>query len=76
MQLNSNYFEYMAQELRRLPQVGKKYTNGRLNYIERNAQIILLRVLNRFKQNDKGSEKLLTFGIHIDALKIEYRTNT
>ena len=69
MQWNGNYFEYMAQELRRLPSVGREYASGSLTWLEQQALEIMLGVLNRFSYDDQGSEKLLSYGLHVVARK-------
>jgi SAM-dependent methyltransferase len=66
---NGNYFEYLAQELHRLPQVGRNYSMSQPSLIERAAQKVLLRYLNRLSLHDKGSAELLAFGIHVLAVK-------
>lgn len=68
---NGNYFEYLAQELRRLPKVEKDYTAGvvRFGLLDRIAQHWLLRTLDRSSRNDHGSKDLLNFGFHVHALK-------
>ena len=71
IQLNGNYYEYMAQELRRLPGVGVKYSNETLNWFERRALGKLLVTLARLSKNDHGSEDLLSYGIHVLAKKVE-----
>lgn len=68
---NGNFFEYLAQELRRLPSVEKDYTGdavrfGLFDYI---AQRYLLRTLDRSSKNDHGSKDLLNFGFHVHAIK-------
>lgn len=68
---NGNYFEWLAQELRRLPSVGKEYASGSLTWIEREALEIVLGVLNRFSEHDEGSEQLLAYGLHVVARKLE-----
>jgi hypothetical protein len=69
MQWNGNFFEYLAQELRRLPDVAVQYADGALSDAERMAQEILLSTLNRFSQADQGSEQFLSYGLHVVALK-------
>ena len=66
---NGNYFEYMAQELRRVKSISKLYTNSRPNLIEYLAVNICLFMLNRFSHNDSGSSELLHFGCHVHAVK-------
>ena len=69
MQWNGNYFEYLAQELRRLPRVGGKYTGMTATWLEQNAINVVLGLLNRLSQNDNGSEQLLAYGLHIRGRK-------
>jgi ubiquinone/menaquinone biosynthesis C-methylase UbiE len=68
---NGNFFEYLAQELRRLPRVKKDYTGGavRFGLIDRIAQHWLLRTLEHSSKNDHGSKDLLNFSFHAHAIK-------
>ena len=69
IQENGNYFEYLAQELRRLPSVAKKYTNGNLHKWEQCVIKIILVMLERFSKSDCNSKELLCFGYHVLAQK-------
>lgn len=69
MQWNGNYFEYLGQELRRIPWMSSKYTNARLTRLERFAVGLVLRGLKRLSQHDQGSEQLLSLGLHVLARK-------
>jgi len=69
IQCNGNYFEYVAQELRRLPSVGQRYAGTTVRWPERIAIWVLLELLNRLSQHDDGSEQLLAYGLHIRARK-------
>lgn len=66
---NGNYFEYVAQELRRIPWAGVKYSGGRPRIWERLALRIVLRALERGSRADRGSDELLHFGCHVFAIK-------
>ena len=66
---NGNYFEYLAQELRRVPQIGQRYSNSNLFKKEEIAIKITLSMLERFSKRDKGSCELLNFGFHVKASK-------
>jgi len=68
---NGNYFEYLAQELRRLPSVGQKYAGRGLSRVEQRAIEIILHLLARLSQGNNGSEQLLSYGLHILARKQE-----
>lgn len=66
---NGNYFEYIAQELIRVPSMGKKYAGKRPNIFEIIFLHILLKMLKRFSVNNKNSEELLTYGWHVRAIR-------
>jgi SAM-dependent methyltransferase len=69
MQPNGNYYEFMAQEISRLPTVTEKYTNSHVGVLTRIASYILLRKLLKNSRNDKGSAELLCFGYEVIARK-------
>jgi ubiquinone/menaquinone biosynthesis C-methylase UbiE len=68
---NGNFFEFLAQELRRFPEVEKDYTKGavRFGLFDKIAQYWLLHTLERSSRNDHGSKDLLNFGFHVHAVK-------
>jgi ubiquinone/menaquinone biosynthesis C-methylase UbiE len=68
---NGNFFEFLAQELRRLPEVQKANTLGIVKFgiFDKIAQSWLLRSLERSSKNDIGSKDLLNFGFHVYAVK-------
>ncbi|MBK9712995.1 MAG: methyltransferase domain-containing protein [Kouleothrix sp.] len=68
-QTNGNFFEYVAQELRRTPAIAARYGGERLRPWEKVALRVLLRALERFSRKDRGSAELLHFGCHILARK-------
>lgn len=68
--LNGNYFEYIAQENRRIKRIAGKYANKRLNMLEKIIIHLNLLILQRISARDKGSSELLCYGIHIFARKI------
>jgi len=69
LQTNGNYFDYIAQELRRLPDVTKKYANQEIT--EKDQAIInaLLGKLNELSAIGQSSAELLTMGFHFFARK-------
>jgi ubiquinone/menaquinone biosynthesis C-methylase UbiE len=69
LQANGNFFEYVAQELRRVPWAGVKYAGDRLRIWERLALRIVLRALERLTTQDHKSSELLHFGYHVFARK-------
>jgi ubiquinone/menaquinone biosynthesis C-methylase UbiE len=67
---NGNFFEYLAQELQRVPWVAEQYCKDRMNTLEKFSTRILLRMLERFSKKDSGSKELLCFGYHVLARKL------
>ncbi len=67
---NGNYFEYLAQEVRRVNTVAKKYSSSQLNLVQRVFRYFFLRSLQQLSLKSKGSEELLAYGLQIFAKKI------
>jgi SAM-dependent methyltransferase len=67
---NGNFFEYLAQELQRVPWVAEQYCKERVNGLEKLSAWILLKMLERFSKKDNGSEEILCFGYHVLARKL------
>ena len=69
-QKNGNFFEYLGQEIRRIPSVAERYTKGsKCNFLESLAIKLCLSMLKRFSKKDCGSSELLHFGYHVYAMK-------
>lgn len=67
---NGNFFEYVAQELRRVPEVAARYCRGGSVRPHEIAAIgAILEALDRFSSSDEGSHELLAFGLHVLASK-------
>lgn len=66
---NGNYFEYLAQELRRLPSVGNKYGGIKLSGKECQNIDWILNTLEKLSSVDSGSSELLCFGYQILAVR-------
>lgn len=71
MQRNGNFFEYLSQEVRRIPEVAKNYTSTSLGFVDSLILRRSLRLLERLSNDDKGSEELLCFGYQVLAKKCE-----
>jgi len=67
---NGNFFEYVAQELRRSGSVGRQYAGQRSRKWESLAMRVVLRMLQRFSDCDTRSSELLHFGYHVKAVKL------
>jgi 2-polyprenyl-3-methyl-5-hydroxy-6-metoxy-1,4-benzoquinol methylase len=70
LESNGNFFEYLAQEIRRISYIAEVYAKNNPTILEKLALKIILRMLEKFSTHDKGSEELLHFGYHILAVKI------
>lgn len=66
---NGSYFEYLAQELRRLPPMARRYTGGGPGLVGKGLIFLLLAMLARLSRRDSGSNELLCFGCHVRAVK-------
>lgn len=66
---NGNFFEYLAQELRRIPSVSKTYLSKKINFFTKIQIYLLLRRLYRLSIKDKESHELLCFGLQVVAIK-------
>jgi ubiquinone/menaquinone biosynthesis C-methylase UbiE len=69
LQLNGNFFEYVAQENRRIKSIAKKYAGKNLNVFQKIIIHLNLYILQGLSKRDKGSSELLCYGIHIFARK-------
>jgi SAM-dependent methyltransferase len=67
---NGNFFEYMAQELRRLPSIAEKYSQLDQPNEFRKGINDFLSFLEKFTNSDTGSSDMLCFGYHIFAKKL------
>ncbi len=69
LELNGNYFEYIAQENRRIKSMALKYADTKLSLFSRLIIQLNLRLLQRLTKRDKGSSELLCYGVHVFAQK-------
>lgn len=67
---NGNYFEYIGQEINRMPQMAKIYSNERVTRIERIAMRVIQKMLEKFSLKNNKSEELLNYGLHVVAKKL------
>lgn len=66
---NGNYFEYLAQELRRLNTVSQKYTGQKQSFMGRVGVQFLLWSLAKLSAKGKNSSELLYYSTQIFAQK-------
>jgi ubiquinone/menaquinone biosynthesis C-methylase UbiE len=67
---NGNFFEYLAQEIRRLPSVSEHYVGRRVGWYPRLLSQLFLRFLHQLSPRDSGSAELLCFGYHVVARRV------
>jgi ubiquinone/menaquinone biosynthesis C-methylase UbiE len=66
---NGNYFEYLAQEIRYMSDVSKKYSNVRLRLRENVAQRLILSFLQRNSTLSSKTSELQCFGYFYVGIK-------
>lgn len=69
MPFNGNYFEYMAQEVRRIKRVAKTSSTTKVNFFDKIITHLFLLTLQRLSKRDKNSNELLAYGVHVFARK-------
>lgn len=67
---NGNYFEYVAQEIRRIGEVSERYCGKRVGFFFRTLIKLVLITLDEMSTTDQGSKELANFGLHVTAKKI------
>ncbi len=67
---NGNYFEWVAQELRRVRPTARRYADRRGTWLERLATRYLLRRLNKYSAAGDTSAELACFGLHVRARRL------
>lgn len=65
---NGNYFEYLGQEVQRIPSIGEKYAGKKPTLIQSLAIKVVLSMLDQFTKKDAGSSDLLHFGCQVHAI--------
>jgi len=66
---NGGWFDFIAQELCRLPWIGRTYSSRFLGVVALIFALPMLCVMRLMKRNDRGSDELLTFGWHVVCRK-------
>lgn len=68
---NGNYFEYLAQELRRMEIFQHRHSKSayKTNWLFAIARLIVLRTLHQFSTHSQNTEEILSYGIHVVAKK-------
>jgi len=66
---NGNYFEYLAQEVNRLPSMSERYANTTLDASSKNTLFKMKKLLKTLSDKDSNSSELLCYGYHVLARK-------
>lgn len=69
MQTNGNWFEYLAQEIRRISQVSVRYCAVQPTAADKECMKGVLEFLQQCSGADTGSSELSCFGYHVKAVK-------
>ena len=69
LELNGNYFEYIAQENRRIKMMASRYANTKLSILDKIIVHLNLALLQRLSRKDSGSSEILCYGVHVFARK-------
>jgi ubiquinone/menaquinone biosynthesis C-methylase UbiE len=70
IKLSGNFFEYMAQETRRIKMVANRYTGQRMGLIGKIIIHLQILLLQHYSKKDRGSNELLCYDIHVFARKM------
>jgi hypothetical protein len=69
LQHNGTFFEYLAQEIRRIPSMAELYAHDHPDQLEDSAMRITLNMLERLSRGGQRSAEMLHFGYHVRAMK-------
>ena len=67
--LNGNFFELLAQEVRRARDVADKYTDRRLSFFDKRALKMVINLLGKLGDSDRGSSELACYGVFVEATR-------
>lgn len=67
---NGNFFEFLAQEVYRLPSTAKRYANRQLGLGGFIGMFLIQQALKSLSRADRGSNELLYFGNHVTARRL------
>lgn len=70
IEFNGSYFDYLAQELRRVERVAERYSDApRMRFVDALAYQRVLSRLELCSRLDRGSAELLAYGLHVRAVR-------
>ena len=71
VEANGNWFDYMIQEIKRVPYMATRYAGKRNSFLYKIAVVPILMLLAYLNKTDNNSNELLCFGYHVTARKPE-----
>lgn len=66
---NGNFFDYVAQEILRTPEMASRYAKKRMYPWDYAIAFLMLKILKRFSKHGQESSEFLTYGYHVFAVK-------
>lgn len=69
LDLSGNFFDFVAQENRRIKWVANKYLGKKINLLEKIIIHLNLFILQKYAKHDHASQDLVCYGIHVLATK-------
>ncbi len=69
LSMNGNYFDFLAQELRRIDHVAMEFAKDKPSWLEYQALKKVREMTERFAAAGNSSSQLMTFGCHVVAVK-------
>lgn len=69
LELNGNYFEFLAQEVRRIKRMAKEYTQTNISIFDKVINHLLLYRLQKLSAKGDKSKEILCYGVHVFAQK-------
>jgi ubiquinone/menaquinone biosynthesis C-methylase UbiE len=70
LKANGNFYEYLGLKIRWLSDLSSKYSDYKLDVLDKLSIRAMLRTLQKLSDNDKGSEAFLNNGFFVFAQKI------
>jgi len=69
IETNGNYYQYIAQELNRIPLIAKEYSKVEISKKDKLIIELAKGVLNKLNKKENKSDELLCYGYHVLATK-------
>lgn len=70
LEANGNYYDYIAQELNRMPLIAREYSKTEMSKKDKLIIEMAKGVLNKLNKIENKSDELLCYGYHLVAIKL------